>query len=51
MAAGYNTEPMVAYGYKHGLDAFMARWWALAENYRYLRIKGGIYVVNAGKIG
>ena len=33
------------------LDAFFERWWTQAEHFRWLRIKGGINVINAGKIG
>lgn len=29
------------YADRYGLAAFMERWWALAESYRYLRRKGG----------
>lgn len=45
------SSALLAYAESRGLEAYMDRWWALAESYRYLRIKGGIDCVNAGKIG
>lgn len=29
----------------------MERFWREAEHFRYLRLKGGLYVINNGKVG
>ena len=33
------------------IEEYMRWWWSTAEMFRYLRIKGGLYVVNKGMIG